>query len=79
MSPDELFQQNLQALQKKSTEWVDKLRDTSCEETRFTVEDGKKSLPTLKSEDGDGTYYLHSLYDPLREAEQFINKEMTGI
>ncbi len=41
------------------------------------AETGKKGQLTLKAQDGIGTYYLHSTYDPKKEAEEYVQQELT--
>lgn len=37
--------------------------------------DGRRGFPTARARDAEGEYYLHSLYDPVSEAKQFIEAE----
>lgn len=43
-------------------------------QSNITIENTKNSQQTIKVKKGERDFYLHSKYDPLREAESIINK-----
>lgn len=42
----------------------------------LALEPGRQGLPTLKYTDREGSFYLHSRYDPKREAAQLLNEQL---
>lgn len=74
------FAANLAALRECAPALADRLAmpDNDAEEACVPVqaEHGRRGLPTLKASDAQGTFYLHSLYDPEGEAERLVSQEL---
>ncbi len=74
------FAQNLEALRRTSESLADRLlayHDEAGEPLSlgpFTVETGRSGEPTVKCEDQERNFYLHSPYDPASEAEQYATR-----
>ena len=49
--------------------------EAGCESSDIALENGRKGHLTLRASDKIGNFYLHSLYDPLHESTQIIQKE----
>ena len=67
--------ENTRILRKNHPHLADAIRHAS-EPEHLGYELGRKGIPTLKVVDSQGEYYLHSAYDPLREANQFLDTEL---
>ena len=48
---------------------------TAPKTQELALEDGRRGHLSLRARDQEGDYYLHSLYDPVSEAKQFIEAE----
>lgn len=51
------------------------ITEPSCESSDLVLEVGRKGHLTLRASDKIGNFYLHSLYDPVHESIQIIQKE----
>ncbi|WP_412852682.1 6-hydroxymethylpterin diphosphokinase MptE-like protein [Ectothiorhodospira shaposhnikovii] len=71
------FSRNLEALERRNPALAELLRCDSTVPNDIWVESGRTGLPTLKAQDTQGAYYLHSLYDPVREAKGLVDKELS--
>ena len=80
MTDNPILQANLEALATVNPGLTEKLgeiaRDAAKLPDGLQLETGKKGLPTLKASDRKGEFYLHSPYDPVREAEQWASKQV---
>jgi hypothetical protein len=73
MNP-EIFADNLAQLQRKDPELADAVRSVPSE-SRYIVSPSKKGPPSLSRNLPDGNRItLHSSYDPVIEAERFVNQ-----
>lgn len=81
MRPDDLniFAANLALLNQKQPEMhhviSEKMFVSDCETSDISIEIGRKGHMTLRATDKIGPFYLHSLYDPVHESAQIIQKE----
>ncbi len=81
MRPDDLhiFAANLALLRQNQPEMnqfiSENIFDSSYEASDISLEIGRKGLMTLRATDKLGNFYLHSLYDPVHESNQIIQKE----
>ncbi len=74
-----LFAANLALLKQNHPEInnfiSEKFFETGYESSDIALENGRKGHLTLRASDKIGNFYLHSLYDPLHESTQIIQKE----
>ena len=79
--PDDLtlFAANLALLRQNHPEInhfiSESIFEAGCESSDIALETGRKGHLTLRASDKIGNFYLHSLYDPLHESTQIIQKE----
>lgn len=71
-----MLEDNIVFLKKNYPELYEKTEKTKAEnfDDNFTIEQTKNNQETIKVKSGEGYVYLHSKYDPLREAETIIKK-----
>ncbi|MBM3350115.1 MAG: motility associated factor glycosyltransferase family protein, partial [Betaproteobacteria bacterium] len=78
-SPTELFEQNMKALRTHHPEIADRLltAENKSQHT-YTLEVGKRGMPTIKCADTQGDFYLCSPYDPVSEAKRLVDEAIEG-
>ncbi|MCG5501469.1 motility associated factor glycosyltransferase family protein [Ectothiorhodospira lacustris] len=72
---EDIFDKNVAAFNARNPHFITRLNLGELPDDLFLV-DGKKGKPTLKARDENGEYYLHSAYDPIREMNQVIDREV---
>lgn len=74
-----MFNQNISALRLSFPEIANYLESNmhSLKNEPYVIEESKLGLPTLKSEEDN--QYIHSKYDPVKEAERIIEKYINNI
>ncbi|MCG5499062.1 motility associated factor glycosyltransferase family protein [Ectothiorhodospira variabilis] len=71
-----LFQKNMEALRRRHPKLAGRVLAANGSIHDLEVEMGRRGQPTLKAQDNQGAYYLHSPYDPIREANALVDKEL---
>ncbi|MCG8540276.1 MAG: DUF115 domain-containing protein [Clostridia bacterium] len=66
-----MVSQNLSLLRKKYPHIYEKINSIDLTD-QYKIVNLNSSYPTLKIEDASGKYYLHSKYNPKKEAEKFV-------
>lgn len=85
MRPDDLtfFAANLALLRQNHPEMnhfiSENVFEPGSESSDIALEIGRKGHLTLRATDKIGNFYLHSLYDPLHESTQIIQKECQNL
>lgn len=72
----DMYKKNIELLSKKDLSLTDRIKGLSCDGD-IDLERSRSGHPVLKVKDGDGkTILLHSVYDPVKEAERYIGNFM---
>lgn len=69
-----MLSDNIIFLKKNYPELYEEIENEEIAQSNITIENTKNNRKTIKVKKGNKDYYLHSKYDPLREAEAIINK-----
>ncbi|MBW6477631.1 MAG: DUF115 domain-containing protein [Chromatiales bacterium] len=76
LSASALLEQNLRALKNTNPELAASLAIDDGQGCLLRLEEGRRGQATLKAVDQQGEFYLHSPYDPVRESEQLIERDL---
>lgn len=78
-SAPELFEKNMKALRTNHPEIAERLLAAEKNSGHtYTLEIGKRGMPTVKCTDTQGDFYLCSPYDPVSEAKRLVDEAIEG-
>src|SRR5690625_3728345 len=69
-----MMKQNLQYFKHVISPYIDELERVQEEEGKFQLAESRKDVPTLKVNHAGREFFLHSKYDPLKEAERIASQ-----
>ncbi|WP_069650362.1 6-hydroxymethylpterin diphosphokinase MptE-like protein [Caloranaerobacter ferrireducens] len=68
------YEKNVELLEKNYPDIYCKIKDISINDNEFEIIKSKNKFPTLRINSNGRSYYLHSKYNPIKEAEIFAEK-----
>lgn len=69
-----IYSKNAEVLNQRYPSTYEKIKNVRLDKQYYELVQTKIQSPTLKVNDRDRSYYLHSRYNPLREAESFVRE-----